>query len=127
MVSIKDVAKHANVAISTVSKVLNGYPGISEVTRIKVRRAIDELGYVPNTVASALSSKQAGRVALLVSLNSQSHSVDEIDMQYISGAIRQAGELKMDVITVFFSMIKEKVYKTNKHVFLEIAERKEIC
>lgn len=111
MVSIKDVAKHANVAISTVSKVLNEYPGISELTKIKVRRAIEELGYVPNTVASALSSKQAGRVALLVSLNSQSHSVDEIDMQYISGAIRQAGELKMDVITVFFSMIKDKNLK----------------
>ena len=26
-----------------------------------------------------------------------------------------------------FSLIKEKVYKTNKHVFLEIAGRKEIC
>lgn len=111
MVSIKDVAKHANVAISTVSKVLNGYPGISEVTKVKVHGAIEELGYVPNTVASALSSKQAGRVALLVSLNSWSHSVDEIDMQYISGAIRQAGELKMDVITVFFSMIKDKNLK----------------
>lgn len=111
MVSIKDVAKHAHVAISTVSKVLNGYPGISEVTKIKVNKAIEELGYVPNSVASALSSKQAGRVALLVSLNSGSHTVDEIDLQYISGAIKQAGELKMDVITVFFSMIKDKNLK----------------
>ena len=35
MVSIKDVAKHAGVAISTVSKVLNHYPNVSEETRIK--------------------------------------------------------------------------------------------
>ena len=33
MVSIKDVARQAGVAISTVSKVLNGYPGVSEDTK----------------------------------------------------------------------------------------------
>lgn len=111
MVSIKDVADHAHVAISTVSKVLNDYPGISEDTRLRVRTAIEELGYVPNTVASALSSKKPGRVALLLNLNMNTQAVDEIDMQYISGAIHQAGELKMDVITVFFSMIRDKTLK----------------
>ena len=39
MVSIKDVAKQAGVAISTVSKVLNGYPGVSEMTKKKVEAA----------------------------------------------------------------------------------------
>lgn len=108
MVSIKDVAKHAGVAISTVSKVLNDYPKISEDTKQRVRAAIEELGYVPNTVASALSSKQSGRIALLLNLNTQTQAVDEIDMQYIAGAIKQAGEMGLDVITVFFSMIRDK-------------------
>ena len=53
MVSIKDVAKHAGVAISTVSKVLNGYPNISEDTKRKVNQAIRELNYIPNSIASA--------------------------------------------------------------------------
>lgn len=35
MVSIKDVARHAGVAISTVSKVLNHYPNVSEETKKK--------------------------------------------------------------------------------------------
>lgn len=108
MVSIKDVAKHAGVAISTVSKVLNDYPKISEDTKQRVRSAIEELGYVPNTVASALSSKQSGRIALLLNLNTQTQVVDEIHMQYIAGAINQAGVMGMDVITVFFSMIQDK-------------------
>ena len=108
MVSIKDVAKHAGVAISTVSKVLNNYPNVSEETRKKVNRAIQELNFVPNAVAAALSSKQAGRVALLLDLNTKTQAIDEIDMQYLSGAINRAMELKLDVITVFQSMIKEK-------------------
>ena len=40
MVSIKDVAKHAGVAISTVSKVLNHYPNVSEETKEKVNKAV---------------------------------------------------------------------------------------
>ena len=46
MVSIKEVARHAGVAISTVSKVLNGYPNISEETKKKVNDAIRELNYI---------------------------------------------------------------------------------
>lgn len=107
MVSIKDVAKHAGVAISTVSKVLNHYPNVSEETRKKVNEAIRELNFVPNTVAAALSSKQAGRVALLLDLNARAQAIDEISMQYLSGAIQEAKELHLDVITVFFSMVQD--------------------
>lgn len=117
MVSIKDVAKHAGVSISTVSKVLNAYPNISGDTRNRVMTAIKELRYVPNAVAAALSSKQSGRVALLLNLNTRTQAINEIDMQYLSGAIQQAGEMRMDVITVFFSMIKEKSLQEIKDYF----------
>lgn len=108
MVSIKDVAKQAGVAISTVSKVLNGYPNVSEATKKKVNRAVEELNFVPNTVAAALSSKQSGRVALLLNLGNAAQAVDEIYMQYIAGTIGRAVELNLDVITVFDSMLKNR-------------------
>ncbi|MCX4307712.1 MAG: LacI family DNA-binding transcriptional regulator [Acetatifactor sp.] len=108
MVSIKDVAKHAGVAISTVSKVLNNYPNVSEETKRKVNQAVEELNFVPNSVAAALSSKQSGRVALLLNLNNASQTVDEINMQYITGTIGRAVELDLDVITIFDSMLKGK-------------------
>lgn len=106
MVSIKDVAKEAGVAISTVSKVLNNYPNVSEDTKVKVMEVVNRLGFVPNTVAATLSSKNSGRVALLIKLNVETQAIDEIDMQYIAGAISKARELQMDVITIFFSMIE---------------------
>ena len=108
MVSIKDVAKHAGVAISTVSKVLNHYPNVSEETRIKVNESVKELHFLPNSVAAALSSKQAGRIALLINLNTRTQAIDEIDMRYLSGAINKAAELGMDVNTFFFSMFEGK-------------------
>lgn len=106
MVSIKDVAKRAGVAISTVSKVLNNYPNVSEETKKKVNQAVEELGFVPNSVAAALSSKQSGRVAILLNLDNAAQTVDEINMQYLAGAINQAVETNLDVITIFYSMIK---------------------
>jgi len=106
VVSIKDVAKEAGVAISTVSKVLNNYPNVSEDTKAKVMEVVNRLGFVPNTVAATLSSKNSGRIALLIKLNVETQAIDEIDMQYIAGAISKARELQMDVITIFFSMIE---------------------
>jgi LacI family transcriptional regulator len=108
MVSIKDVAKRAGVAISTVSKVLNNYPNVSEETKKKVNEAVKELNFVPNSVAAALSSKQSGRVAFLMNVNNAARAIDEINMQYMSGTIGQAMELNLDVITVFFSMLRNK-------------------
>lgn len=108
MISIKDVAKHAGVAISTVSKVLNNYPNVSEATKIKVNKAVAELNFVPNSVAAALSSKQAGRVALLININVETNAIDEIDMRYITGALNKAMELNLDVITLFFFMFQNK-------------------
>lgn len=105
MVSINDVAKRAGVAISTVSKVINNYPYVSEDTKQKVRAAIHELNYIPNTVAAALSSKQNGRAAILVSLSDKTQAIDEITMQYLSGALNMALELNIEIITFFVSMI----------------------
>lgn len=105
MVSIKEVAKHAGVAISTVSKVLNGYPNISEETKRKVNQAIKELNYIPNSIASALSSKQFGRIALILDPKRQTQAIDQVFMQYLLGALDKAKELNAEVITVFTSMI----------------------
>ncbi|MBQ7774573.1 MAG: LacI family DNA-binding transcriptional regulator [Lachnospiraceae bacterium] len=108
MASIKEVAKHARVAISTVSKVLNNYPNVSEETRARVNASIQELGYVPNAVAAALSSKKAGRIAIVLRLSKIAQAIDEVNMQYLHGTINKARELNMDVVTVFYSMLEGK-------------------
>ena len=46
--SLRDVAKHAQVSVGTVSNVLNRPAQVSEETRLKVRNAIDMLGFIPD-------------------------------------------------------------------------------
>jgi LacI family transcriptional regulator len=46
--SLRDVAKEANIFLSTVSNVLNRPTQVSEGTRQQVRKTINILGFVPN-------------------------------------------------------------------------------
>ncbi len=61
-ITIKDVAAHAKVAVMSVSNVINNKPYVSEKIRERVKRAIDELGYVPNETARKLREKKTGLV-----------------------------------------------------------------
>ncbi|WP_027709033.1 LacI family DNA-binding transcriptional regulator [Zooshikella ganghwensis] len=66
MTSITDVAKYAGVAVSTVSRVLNGSGATSEKTRQKVMAAAAALNYQPNLTARALSTRKSNLLGLLV-------------------------------------------------------------
>ena len=106
-IGIKEVAKLAGVSPGTVSKVIKNYPGISEKTRRKVLTVIEETGFIPNTVASALSTKQNNRVALYIYVNDRNQQIDEINMMYIMGAFDQARKHHLELVTVFGASIED--------------------
>ena len=64
--TIHDVAAEAQVAISTVSRVLNNMNRVSPKTRHKVQEAIAKLGYAPNSRARSLSGKRTNTIGLVV-------------------------------------------------------------
>lgn len=66
MASIKDVAKYAKVAPSTVSLVLNKTGYVSAETREKVERAMKELNYTPNELARNLYRNKTNIVGIIV-------------------------------------------------------------
>lgn len=65
-VTIKDVAKKANVSISTVSRVLSDSPKISEKTKKHVREVIEELGYHTNLNARSLVQKVTKTIGVIM-------------------------------------------------------------
>lgn len=66
MVTIYDIAAKANVSAMTVSRVINNTGKISEKTRARVRRVMEELNYVPNENARSLVRQQTKMLFLLI-------------------------------------------------------------
>ena len=64
-VTIKDVAKKAGVNASTVSRVLKDSSEISEKTKVKVRKAMQELGYTRNVAAQILASGKSNTLGVV--------------------------------------------------------------
>lgn len=64
--TIKTVAARAGVGRTTVSRVINGSDLVSDTARAAVLAAIDELGYVPNSVARGLVTSRTDAVALVI-------------------------------------------------------------
>lgn len=65
-ITLESVGAAAGVSRSTVSRVVNGSPNVSQKTIDAVMKAIADLGYVHNRVAATLASKQASVVTALI-------------------------------------------------------------
>lgn len=65
-VTIKKVARRAGVSPSTVSRVLSGYPNVGEEVSRKVKKAAEELGYTPNSVAKSLVTRSASCLCVIL-------------------------------------------------------------
>ncbi|MGL4819220.1 MAG: LacI family DNA-binding transcriptional regulator [Bacilli bacterium] len=65
-ITIKDVARLANVAPSTVSRVIADSSRISEATKRKVKKAMEELGYHPNFNARSLANRTTQSLGIVM-------------------------------------------------------------
>lgn len=66
MATIYDIAKKANVSAMTVSRVINNTGRVSEKTRDKVKQVMEEMRYIPNSVARCLVTQESKIVSLLI-------------------------------------------------------------
>ena len=57
-VTIKDVAREANVSVATVSRALNGHPNVAEDVRQRILAVAEQLRYSPHHAARSLSSRR---------------------------------------------------------------------
>ncbi len=64
--TIKDIAKLCGVGVSTVSRVLNGHPDVSDSMRKRVMEVIEKQNYVPNNSARNLVLTNSDTIALVV-------------------------------------------------------------
>ncbi|MGW2013092.1 LacI family DNA-binding transcriptional regulator [Streptomyces nigrescens] len=64
--TLEAVAALAGVSRATVSRVVNGGAGVRAAVQERVRQAVTELGYVPNSAARSLVTRRTGAVAVVI-------------------------------------------------------------
>ncbi|WP_127904105.1 LacI family DNA-binding transcriptional regulator [Solirhodobacter olei] len=65
-VTLSDVAKKAGVSAATVSRTLRGSQHVSEKLQLRIRAAVEELGYIPDPVAQALAASRSNVIGVLI-------------------------------------------------------------
>lgn len=91
--SIEDVAKKANVSISTVSRVVNRGHMVNVETRKRVEKVIESLGYRPNVFARGLMLKKSNILSLVLpDLHGEFYS------EIIRGASQKSRELGYNLL-----------------------------
>lgn len=91
MSTMKDVAQRAQVSLSTVSYVLSGVRPVSDDTRNKVFRAMEDLGYFPHALARGLASRKSHIIALLCSPRERGIGITE--MEFLNTMAKAARDL----------------------------------
>lgn len=111
---VSDIAKHAGVAIGTVSNYLNYPDRVSDTLKDKIRKAIDELGYVPRRPRMTNPSMRAGLVGYV--MTDIEHSLftdifegiqevcDDNDMQVIGVNASSDARRQADAVRTFIEL-----------------------
>ena len=83
--TIADVAARAGVSKGAASLALNGKAGVSDLTRGRVRRAADELGFIPSATAQALAGRRADTLGLILTRDPSLLGSDSFFAPFIAG------------------------------------------
>lgn len=113
--NIKSIAKLSGVSTTTVSRVLNDSPYVSDKTRKKVLKVIEENDYIPNNIARNLHRQFSNKIGVIVA---------DITNEFFSSAINGISKV-MDEngFQVLFYNTDEDLKKESKALYSIFEER----
>ena len=101
--TMNEVAKKSGVALSTVSHVINGTAPISDETKARVQKVIEELKYTPNALARGLRHSRTNTIGIIVP-----DLTNEFYAKYAACLIKLAGEDEVSASLIDFGYKKER-------------------
>ncbi|MBL7005718.1 MAG: LacI family DNA-binding transcriptional regulator [Spirochaetia bacterium] len=87
-VTIEDVAREAGVSLSTVSRVLNNKPDVSEATKTRIRQVMERIGYSGHRFASNLAGGLSRTIALFLPISES--GIRQLILDFVLGASKSA-------------------------------------
>lgn len=100
---IKDIALKANVSTGTVDRVIHNRSGVSEKTRKKVLKIIEEHNYTINPVASILASKKKYKIATLLPKPSTKNDFWQAPKEGVKDAAKELESLGFEIFNFEFN------------------------
>ena len=107
MANIRDIAKLSGYSVTTVSRVLNNHPYVSEEKRTKILKIMHDLDYIPNAKARDLSSGKSTHIAVMIPY--ANHPYSEKIVSGILGAAFKEG-YKVTLLPTNYDPNIEKQY-----------------
>ncbi|WP_208350949.1 LacI family DNA-binding transcriptional regulator [Pseudaestuariivita rosea] len=84
--NLKQLAENLGLSQTTVSRALNGYPEVSESTRMRVMQAAEQFNYRPNTKAKGLATGRAMAIGHVIATSGQNELVNPVFADFLAGA-----------------------------------------
>ena len=100
MVTIRQIAEHCGVSVSTVSKALNGAWDISGDTAARIRAAAETLGYTPNAAARALKTRRSYSLGIYYSAGKEQGLTHEFFARILNSFKARAEDLGYDIFFI---------------------------
>jgi len=96
-VTLKDIARHVGVSVTTVSRALGGYDDVAEETRQRILQAAREMGYRPNIIAQSLQRRRTNTVGFIIPTAGPRFS-DPYFIEILTGIGDEAAEHEFDLL-----------------------------
>ena len=94
--NLRELAAHLGLSQTTVSRALNGFPEVSEETRLRVKAAADLHGYRPSAAARRLATGQSGTLGMIFP-GERNMLGDLLFIEFLGGCVESAADLGYDV------------------------------
>ena len=115
LTGVKEIARRAGVSIATVDRVIHNRIGVSEKTKAKINKIIQELNYQPNLLAQRLASRKVIKLATLIPKGSDETSFWEAPLKGIEQANSELNQFGVNIDIYFFDQnLKESFVKQSK-------------
>lgn len=97
-VTVHDVAEKAGVSTSTVSRVISDNPKISNETKQKVIKIMEELGYYPNAIARSLANRKTGTIGVIFPNRTEDSLLNPFFPEALRGILKGTSFYAYDVL-----------------------------
>src|ERR1700730_11459575 len=107
LTGIRELARHLDISMSTVSRALNDKADVNPETRRRVREAAAKLGYSPNQSGRSLRRGQTDLVGVIVPTNRDQTLINPVFLSVLDGLRRYLLEQRLDLAIFLYGQDEE--------------------